>query len=287
MRRINRSAPMSEITPTLTWDVEEHVVISNGRPAGNYKALHRNDNGGLLNIVKSSYNTATNKSFMEIVEKIRVVTDFELTGYSVAGDGGRVLAYLKNRSGMDIGDFTTENYMVLGNSFDYSTGFFGGNVNNVLRCQNEFGKISQDFRIRHNGIMEARLTDMVRYYENYILEQTQMKQEFETWQGITMSKDVKDMFIDEVLAVKKDENNEVSTVKKNQVSDLWVSVNREINDMGDNLWSLFNGVTHYTTHVRGGRERVFGNILGGLADINARAFQVGRKIAAGDNLVLA
>lgn len=278
---------MSELSPSLNWEVSEHQVTSNDRICPGYKALHRDDNGLLLNIVKDSYYTATNGMFTTVVEKLREVTGFELLGYSQAGEGQRVLAYLKNRSGMNIGDFTTENFLVLGNSFDYSTGFFGGNVNRVLRCQNEFGRISQNFRIRHASGITGRIDEMIKYYESYVLEQSAMKTEFESWQGITMSADVKEMFVESVLNVERNENNEISTRKLNQMDNLWVSINREVNAMGDNLWSLFNGVTHYTTHVASGKERVFGNVIGTLADINSRGFHAARKIASGGTLELA
>jgi hypothetical protein len=46
----------------------------------------------------------------------------------------------------------------------------------------------------------------------------------------------------------------LTTQKKNLLSSLEVSINGEINGWdnglakGDNLWGLFSGITHYTTH---------------------------------------
>jgi hypothetical protein len=43
--------------------------------------------------------------------------------------------------------------------------------------------------------------------------------------------------------------------------------------LGDNLFGLLNGITHYTTHVKKVKETTFGNALGTLSRINQDAFQ--------------
>jgi hypothetical protein len=51
------------------------------------------------------------------------------------------------------------------------------------------------------------------------------------------------------------------------------SIDKECLALGDNLFGLFNGVTHYTTHIKKAKETTFGNALGTLARINQDAFQ--------------
>jgi hypothetical protein len=56
------------------------------------------------------------------VVRIYEFTGFEVEGYNVFQHGRKVLAFLKNNERMKIGDFDSDNYMVVGNSFDCSTG---------------------------------------------------------------------------------------------------------------------------------------------------------------------
>jgi hypothetical protein len=65
---------------------------------------------------------------------------------------------------------------------------------------------------------------------------------------------------------------EMSTRKQNIVNDLWKSIDKETLALGDNLFGLFNGITHYATHIRQSKETTFGNALGSLARINNEAF---------------
>ena len=69
---------------------------------------------------------------------------------------------------MRIGDFDSTNYMVVGNSFDCSTGFFTGISNVVLRCTNQFSRISLGHNIRHNKHINVKLDELVRFYKGYM-----------------------------------------------------------------------------------------------------------------------
>lgn len=47
---------------------------------------------------------------------------------------------------------------------------------------------------------------------------------------------------------------------------------REVAEVGANLFGAFNGVTHYSTHQYKGKVRQYSAILGTEKDINARGF---------------
>src|SRR5688572_16783492 len=126
IRRPRRSSFSEPITKSLSWDVELMPVFVEGNTLDNYQSLVRSDNRKVLSVTKKSYQPATNEKFMEVVSKIHEFTGFDVEGYSVFQEGRKVLAFLKNNEKMRIGDFDSENYMVVGNSFDCSTGFFTG-----------------------------------------------------------------------------------------------------------------------------------------------------------------
>jgi hypothetical protein len=66
---------------------------------------------------------------------------------------------------------------------------------------------------------------------------------------------------------------EISIRKENVMNNLWQSIDKECLALGDNLFGLFNGATHYTTHTKKVKEPIFGNCLGSLARINNDAFE--------------
>ncbi len=266
------------MTQTLNWDVKEQKVYSSGIEAPGYKALHRSDDNHLLNIVKDSYFPTTNEKFMETANKMSEVTGMPIEGYSEFGRGGKVLVYFKNDGNFNIGGFDTKNYMVLGNSFDYSSGLYVGLVNKVMRCSNEFGAIIAERSIRHSRGMNEKIDQLILDYQGYASKQRELKETFEYWQGIKMTPELKELFVNEVLEIDVKSEQPISTKKQNVKSDLYNSITREIEDMGNNLWAVFNGVTHYTTHVKPVSERVFGNILGSTANFNNRGVIAAKKV---------
>src|SRR5688572_21424926 len=181
LRRPRRSSFAEPITKTLEWDVVLRPVTVDGNILDNYQSLVRNDTGTVLSVTKKSYQPATNEKFKEIVSKIHEFTGFDVQGYSVFQEGRKILAFLKNNEKMKIGDFDSENYMVIGNSFDCSTGFFTGISNVFLRCTNQFSRIGVGHSIRHNSQLNLKLDELVQFYKGYVQHENQLKRSFESW----------------------------------------------------------------------------------------------------------
>lgn len=260
----------------LTWDIQIKKVYSDNTEAKDYKAIHRNDNRNRLNIVSSSYNPGTNEKFMETVTKLHELTGFKIVGYSEFDGGRKVLAYLQNTEPVKIGDFDTTNYMIKGNSFDYSMSWFAGLTKKVHRCSNEWGMIRPDHRFRHDSKLNENLDRLVEFYQAYVDQEKLLKEKFETWCRIRVPEAIKELFADQVLNISKEQRAEekISKIKLNQRKSLFDSINKEIGAMGNNAYGLFNGLTHYTTHVAKSKEKVFGNVLGYTAALNNRGFKM-------------
>ena len=70
---------------------------------------------------------------------------------------------------------------------------------------------------------------------------------------------------------------EISTRKSNQINDFNYAIEREMTELGSNLWGYFNAVTYYTTHLRGKesqnyyKNNSYGNVLGSNANFNKKA----------------
>lgn len=267
----SKRSPFSEpITKSLGWDIELQPVIVEGKVLPNYQSLVRNDNRNVLSITKKTYHPATNEKFVEVISKIHEFTGFEVEGYSVFHEGRKVLAFLKNNELMNVGDFDSQNYMVIGNSFDCSTGFFTGLTNVVIRCTNQFSKMNINQNIRHNKQINMKLDELVRFHKDYVMQENKMKQTFELWNLIDVKPPTVQDFVDYVLEVPKED---VSTFKKNNQASLFHSINTEIGEMGRTAYGIFNGLTHYSSHVVKSSNKMFGNVLGHSYRLNERGFK--------------
>jgi hypothetical protein len=237
------------------------------------KALVRNDNNEVLSVRNESYHAMTNEAFLKTADKLKEMSGFELAGFQEYKGGRKVMGYLKNTSEgeIKIGEHVIEDYLILGNSFDGSSSFFTGTVTELLRCSNEFGRINTTNRVRHSKSFEQNLTDVLTYIEDHFKSRNLMYTAFNRFGNKIVSAELFDKALDFVLDV--DLTKEISTQKQNQKDTLSSAIIGESNDLGDNLWGLFNGVTKYTTHDVKSKNKVFGNVLGNVNSINQRAYR--------------
>ncbi len=274
-RRITRSQAIPTPEKELKWDVVSESVFSGGTEASNYQALHRNDNNQRLSIVKDSYYPITNERLIEITHRLADFTGFKIEGYTSYQGGAKVLAYLKNNENYNIAGFDAAQYMIVGNSFDKTKGFFIGESETIFRCTNQFGMLQTHQTVRHTKKAELGLDELVRFYQKFVTQQDATKRKFETWHGIQIPEELKELFIDEVLEI--DPDKVTSTRRDNQRAGLAASVNRECAAMGNTMFGLFNGLTHYTTHVLNA-EKVYGNVLGQPARLNQRVMTIANRL---------
>lgn len=261
----------------LQWDVQEDEVYVkiNGvlRLDETKKAIVRNDNEEILSHRNAGYHTMTNEKFREVTEDLKNESGFEFAGFHEYKGGRKVIGYLKNTAEgeIKIGDHAIEDYLILGNSHDGSSSFFTGTVTELLRCSNEFGRISGANRVRHSKSFEVNLVEMMAYVKSHFAERQVMYNSFNRFGEKIVSAELFDKALDVVLNV--DLTKEISTQKQNQKDALRSAIIGESKDLGDNLWGLFNGVTKYTTHELSNKDKVFGNVLGNANTINQRAYQ--------------
>lgn len=270
IRRTRRSSFAEPLTRQLSWDIGLKPVFVEGNTLPDYQSIVRNDNGNVLSLTKKTYHPATNEKFIEVVSRIHEFTGFEVEGYSVFHGGRKVLAFLKNQEKMRIGDFDSDNYMVVGNSFDRSTGFFTGISSVVIRRTNQFSQLQTTRTIRHNQQINMKLDELVRFYKDYMKQEQQLKEIFEVWNRRSVDTSTVEAFVEHVLEVPKEN---VSTVKQNRKASLFDSINTEMAAMGGTTYGLFNGLTHYTSHVVKSSGKMFGNALGHSYRLNERGFR--------------
>jgi hypothetical protein len=269
IRRPRRSSFAEPITKQLSWDIDLKPVVVNGNILPDYQSIVRNDNGQVLSLTKKTYHPATNEKFLEVISRVHEFTGFDVEGYSVFQGGRKVLAFLKNNEKMRVGDFDSDNYMVIGNSFDRSTGFFTGISHVIIRCTNQFSQIQTTQTIRHNSQINMKLDELVRFYKDYMKREQQLKELFEAWNSEAVGTSTVEAFVNHVLEIPKEN---VSMVKLKNRARLFDSINTEMAAMGGTAYGLFNGLTHYTSHVVKCSGKMFGNALGHSYRLNQRGF---------------
>jgi hypothetical protein len=207
------------------------------------------------------------------------ITNFEHCGYAEFEGGKKVLAFLKNNEKVKICDFDFDDYMVIGNSHDGSSAFFIGSTTTMIRCQNQFTHANRNMKAYHKLNNEVRIKEIVNYFELYQESKIQVSQKMEQMQKVKINNKILSGMIANVLNINLGRDNSlgdiedvISTRKKNLIYEIELSISKETSELGENMFGLFNGITHWTTHVRKG-EKVFGNCLGTNSQINKRAFE--------------
>lgn len=266
------------LIPSLNWEVEEQAVYdAEGNIIPDWKSIRRNDDLRCLNICKGSYTPTPNQMLTECAEKLAEQTGFTIAGFDTYQQGRKVLAFLQNPKDNEIAGHQLKDYLLIGNSHDYSSGFWIGNTTMMIRCSNQFTKRNQQFTISHTVNSKERISKLLHSFDNYLQQNKLLYHEFQCFANVPITLDTIDRAIAEVLDIQL--QNTISTRKKNIHHQATASIHRECFDLGKNLWGLFNGFTHFTTHVKKAKEKTFGNALGSMADINDKAYNYCKTLA--------
>lgn len=265
----------------LGWEVvTEPIKTQSDLIIDGYKSMRRSDNDHILNVVKDSYSPMTNAAFTEMISQLSEITGMKKAGFSTFKNGGVILGFLQNiEKKQMIGDHEILDYMVIGNSHDFSSSIFVGTSSVLVRCTNAFSRIKKGkgLSVPHTKNKDFKVAELVKYFQYYMEQKELMYNQFNEFTGKTLTKDIQEQFLSEVLQI--NELGELSTRKSNQRSELIECIEREKKDLGNTMWAAFNGVTYWTTHVKETKsDKIFGSVLGGMADINERAFQSASKL---------
>ncbi len=239
------------------------------------------DSGEQLSVMSTKYNLMKTEDFMETTEKMSQISGFKISGYSEINDGRIIISHLKNEiQDLNINGHKIDDYLVIGTSFDGSHPFFIGTSTVLLRCQNQFSKLAKATKIRHTESSPRKREELLQDLEKYFMNRKQMYENFNEFIKIKVDPKIREMAINYILNVDKqdilDEN--VSTRKLNQMEKLREDIMIESADMGNNLWSLFNGVTKYTTHSIASKEENFGNLFGTKNYLNSKAYKFASEL---------
>ena len=165
-------------TQNLSWDVIERPIFSNFSQVNGYKAIYRSDTNELLHIAKNSYTPTTNERFLETVYRLSQITGYPIELYDEIAGGRKTLAFLKCTEPTRINGYEFKDYLLIGNSHDGSTGFFIGNSNMMIRCENRFTKQFRQIQINHTKNHDVKIDTLAGSFTNYSTQRQRFYNEF-------------------------------------------------------------------------------------------------------------
>jgi hypothetical protein len=259
----------------IGWEVEERPIYANGLKITGYKGLFRGNSDKLLSIQKTSYSPTPNSRFIEVAEKLNEITGFPIKNYYDVDGGKKTLAFLECTEPIQICGYEFKDYLMLGNSFDGSTGFFIGNSSVMVRCSNRFSKNFRQLQVNHTKNNNPKIDLLCQTFEMFMNQRKQLFAKMEELETVKIDESIKRALVERLTRMTDEERlgMDISTRKSNIVTQMYHSIESECRDLGNTAFGLFNGITHYTTHVKQSKNGVFGNPFGSLNDLNQNAFK--------------
>ncbi|UZS00034.1 DUF932 domain-containing protein [Chondrinema litorale] len=257
---------------TISWDVEERPIYNaNGKQIKGFKELVNNEKGNCISITKSSYIPTKNEKLMELADSFTKDTCFKIGGYATYNNGSKVMAYLENEEPRNFGGLQTKDYLIIGNSHDTTTALFTGMCNQIYRCSNMFGSRHRQNTIRHSRNQESKIKGISRTTRGYFKHLENVYENAEKMSLVKVCGKDSDRLICNLLEIESITDKGLSTRSKNIIREIESSIQRESEELGGNLFGLFNGITHYTTHKLSNKN-VFGSMLNTAYNYNQKAY---------------
>jgi hypothetical protein len=260
----------NKIVQSLDWEIKETAVMCGGKVQEGYKGLQRTDTRDVLSIVKDSYTPTKNETFKNLVSEIEKLGNYKLKDYLEIKDGRKILCWLENVEKIKLCGWESKDYLVIGNSFDYTSSFFVGNSNTLIRCQNQFSRLhnGSNFRVLHSKGSTQKIQNFQNDFEKIQTESKLFYDIFESFGEVEIDNLHIEQLVKYLCNNEFEKDKKISKILDIKKQDLELCIKLETNKLGKNAFGLMNGVTYYTTHKISKGEKVFGNILGGGRKMN-------------------
>ena len=278
----------------FTWDINQKGILdANGNPIKGYKHITRNDNGASIAVMKDSFHPMTTEQFSETAHtvaekiggKIHTFNDWDTTDREKNIGQARpvITAQMEISEPLEIAGSKIFGKLTLGVGFDGSRSFFIGHTNSYLRCTNAFGSIVEDFTSRLTRNNMVRVEDIIKRIGTYRDYEQKLYQNFKKFQEVKIDEKLIQECVARVVGLTAEERvmskteflEKVSAQKRNKIDDVLNSIRSEMEELGNNAWGLFNGVTHYTSHVMKARgNNDYSTMFGAKRDANHEAYNL-------------
>ena len=233
-----------------------------------YFGLFNSKTKECLSTVKAGYHVSQNDEVIEMVLKgMRGFGDLSVAKAGSLHGGRKVFVQLeiKGLSKLKDGD-TIKRYVTVIDSNDGSTGLSVGIGDLTMSCQNQFFKFYKrgEAKFRHTAVLEEKIKSIPGLIEIALEASMHQVQVYNMLQESPVTKNLADKLVKELLGT----DRVFTPVKERPVEGkalfnmkrLYDSIEDQMKGKGENLWGLFSGVTHWTTHNATGPNRKNGLI---------------------------
>lgn len=266
-----------KLMSSLEWDVKSQPLFTITESYTERRAIMRNDNNRLLGIVSENYKAFTNRELQKLCKAIEKIGKFKTEGFTELKNGKIVMAFIRNHStGLKIAGLDLDEYLVIGNSHDSSRQLFIGTSQTLIRCENQFYSNVPLMRVKHVHGLSVQKNFINKVKESYEYGRRELYKAIETLPSKSISQKLVDDLIvyllnTDIQLPSHDRKKEI--LNSQSALNLRECIGREINDLGQNAFGLFNGVTWYTSHELRQPQNNFGNASGMAKQLNTKALE--------------
>jgi phage/plasmid-like protein (TIGR03299 family) len=265
----------------LNWVVEKQpLLLPSGNESG-YFGIVRKDTEKVFTTASGQYEVFQNDELAELVQEVAQTLGSNIARGGLFNEGGKVYLQIPMEDKV-IGTDVVKRYATAINSHDGTTALRWGASSITISCRNSFNAAAKDLKdsVRHTANMRRAVEESLRAIQGINDADATLYEVFRRMADKQVRQQDVQRVVDAVVGVDilksaKSARDEYSTRRLNQAQDLSVSISKEMSYKGDNLWGLFSGVTHYTTH-KAGREnsRDVSKMTGSLQKTDQRAFNI-------------
>lgn len=248
------------------------IIDNNGNPVqmqkqhqSPYYGLLNTKSGNIINSVKEGYTVTQNDEIVGIM--LEGAKPFQhLLSVQKAhniNDGRKILLQLKIEGKGTVNGDTITRYLNLVDSNDGTTCLAVGVGTHTLSCENSFMKWYKgaESKLQHSQSIASRINEIPKLIELALNEADMLLNLYQKFESTKVSRDLAHKLVNSLLGFDRTSSvKELSTRNVNIMTDLYDSIETEMNSKGNNLWGLHSGVTHYTTHKKSAPKRDNGKI---------------------------
>jgi phage/plasmid-like protein (TIGR03299 family) len=240
----------------LNWTVNKNQLFdSDGHETQSY-GIFRNDTKDWLGTVGDRYTPLQNFEITEIILKAVEGIGINLTRGGLLNNGSKI--YLQAELPTEyIGKSDVKRWITALNSHDGSTSVGFGSSNTTVVCQNTFYRAYGELqKFRHTTSMKDRIEIAQKDLRLTMEYDQKLMKSFKVMADTKITDNAIERVIRKIFDVTPDTKKaDISTRKHNQIKDFANSLTKSVQEQGDTIWALFNGITRYTNYVSAPKEQ--------------------------------
>lgn len=238
----------------LRWNVlKQSLFLPDGTDTG-FFGIVREDTKKVFTTTKDSYTIFQNSELAELLLRICNKTGYKIKSGGMFNEGGKVYIQLDTDTkivGIGKANATIHGYVTGLNSHDGTNSLKFGDTSINIICMNTFNAAKKELKnkLRHTISIHDKIDEYIREINGVIEGEKTIFEKLIKLSEIPVTKESIARVVKAVTKVDITKNEDISTYARNRATELTNSISLELNRQGQTMFGLFNGVTHYTSHV--------------------------------------